>query len=112
MKYEIAINQKAWQDLIPTGSLTHAAILDVFFSLCTSSGLIRKNGYTWVTLKMIQKELPLFRLSTSGVSRAVTFLEKNNVIESFTDNGNNKYYKLTDIAYSLRGIETTGEEEK
>jgi len=115
MKYNISINQLAWKFYFPDAKLKHVVVFEAIRSMCfsTDDTLLRTtNGFTWISNKLILKEVPLLDItSKSGISPILRKLEEWKLIET-KNIDRNKYYKITPIADKLRRDKCTDEEFK
>jgi len=98
MKYQLNINQKAWQKHFPDANLNHAVILDTIQTMCTIQGpglLKDEQGFTFISLNLIIKEIPMMSINCkSGVSKYIQDLQNWGLIDTKI-NKRNQYIKVT-----------------
>lgn len=105
MKYNIHINQNA---LAHTQlDIVDGAILDWLVAFCNSkSPQIEKqrdeNGYTWVSLSSIIKDMPLLRINTRGaISRRIKKIMEAGFVETYIKGNDRLYVRLTALVDTL-----------
>lgn len=101
MKYNISINQLAWQTICPDADIRHSSIFEVIKSICNSKNPKLKktdDGFTWISSGLIINELPMLKIkSKGGITKILKQLQEWDFIEIKKDLKTNKNYFQTTL---------------
>lgn len=115
MKYTININQKGLSN-DPEVGIIEASVMDWIFTICgTSSDKVDKsrlNGYTWINLTHLLKDMPILRIKTkSGAGKLVWRIKRLGYIDIRKSTDGQKLYvlptqKMMDLYLETVSLET------